>query len=490
MKKEFKVLSLEELEQITSEERRGYFAQFKDILLDGLEKMSHEEQISYYYEYLIVLLDELDKMTIEGQKNYYTEEFRKILQDEYERIINIRKQLAKDEFKVLSAKEEQKLTKEELDKYYRAYREYVLNRKRTNTSPGIDTVAPKLVEPTVKIAQKIIPMFTCKDVIHEWEGTENIPEGTVIFADTHQGLLDNFIAIPETLRHAPILHGREVNPLLLGCQLNTGWVGVIKGDKVNNNNAKLDMVNLLLKGISVRYFPEGTWNLSPNKLHLPMSWGIIDTAKKAGVPIVPVAHEFVYEERNGKLVITKIYSKYGKPIYVPIEADLSEKLEELSTAFATMKFELIEKATLKTEESITKVVVDENGNKNLDVYFERNKISNAEYIKWLEKQYKDLKLGKLNWPKEQEYIFRAKDESNAFTYANEPDFNKNGDFLPHPEIRRLDEIEMMHRIRNAVSGGINYDSLQDAFQESTFDPGYKRVLKPGEKKLSKKRRAA
>ena len=400
-----------------------------------------------------------------------------------------KKDTTDERFEVLSAKEEKTLTQTQLKEYYRRYREYVLRRKRTNTSPGIDTIAPKLINPTVKIAEKVIPLFASKDVIHEWEGTENIPEGPVIFADTHQGLLDNFIAIPETLRHAPILHGKEVNPLLLGCQLNTGWIGVVKGDKINNNNAKLDMVNLLLNGISVRYFPEGTWNLSPNKLHLPMSWGIIDTAKKAGVPIVPVAHEFVYEEINGKLIVTKIYSKYGTPIYVPIEANLSEKLEELSTQFATMKFDLMYKATLNSNDSIKETIMDETEVEKVDTYFSRSKISNAEYIKWLEKQYKDLKLGKLNWPKEQEYIFSAKDESNAFTYANEPDFNRNGDFLPHPEIRRLDEIEMMYRIRKAVSGGINYDSLQDAFQESSFDPGCKRVLKPGEKNKQKRKTA-
>lgn len=43
--------------------------------------------------------------------------------------------------------------------------------------------------------------------------------------------------------------------------------------KKYNLNAKMDMIELLINGHSISYFPEGTWNLSPNKLHLPINIG-------------------------------------------------------------------------------------------------------------------------------------------------------------------------------------------------------------------------
>lgn len=39
------------------------------------------------------------------------------------------------------------------------------------------------------------------------------------------------------------------------------------------------------------YFPEGTWNLSPNLPVLPCFWGIVEIAQKGNAIIVPVAAE-------------------------------------------------------------------------------------------------------------------------------------------------------------------------------------------------------
>lgn len=312
------------------------------------------------------------------------------------------------EFRVLSLKEEAKLSREELLEYYSKYREYVLNRKLTNTTPLATVVGPVLKGVTTEIAKSVTKLFTNDNVELVCDGYyENVPAGTAIFAHTHIGILDNFVWIPEVDRHCLLLHGQEVNKLLLLCQLNTGLILVKKEDKVNNNNAKLDMVRLLLEGHSITYFPEGTWNLSPNKLHLPLSFGIIDVAKKAGVPIIPVAHEYTYDTSSDKETIIKVHSKYGKPIYVSEFDSLLSKLEELSTCWSTMKFELMEAKGL----------------------FSRDDITNYDYINFLKGSYKNLKLGKLDLDKERRNIFGANDYFYEYHHINDVPFTEDGRLL-------------------------------------------------------------
>ncbi len=74
------------------------------------------------------------------------------------------------------------------------------------------------------------------------DGQENIPEENVIFAFTHQGMLDNFVWIPETPKHCVILHSAIVKKFLKLIQLNTGLVFVNKQNKSDRQNAKLDLI--------------------------------------------------------------------------------------------------------------------------------------------------------------------------------------------------------------------------------------------------------
>ncbi len=217
------------------------------------------------------------------------------------------------DFYILSSKEENELNAKDRIQYYKRLRQYILKRPLKNTTKGATTIAPKLKGITNHLAKLMCNIFA-KDAPCTVDGQENIPEGTVIFAHSHQGILDNFIWIPQVKQHCILLHGAEVNKLLLAAQLNTGLVLVVKGDKENNQNAKLDMLRLLYEGHSITYFPEGTWNLSPNKLHLPLSYGFLDIARKTGTPVIPVVHEYTYDTTTEKERIIKIHSRYGKPI--------------------------------------------------------------------------------------------------------------------------------------------------------------------------------
>lgn len=339
------------------------------------------------------------------------------------------------EFKILSLKEEKKLSKVELKNYYEELRKYVLKRKLTNTTIGATVIGPKLKEITNKIAIVVTKAFSDKNV--EWivDGKENIPDGPVLLAHTHQGLLDGFLWIPHLDRHCLLLHGEQVNKLLLLCQMNTGLVLAKKEDKDGskedkekikqyNHNAKLDMIRLLYEGHSISYWPEGTWNLSPNKLHLPMSYGFLDTARKANVPVVPVIHEFTYDTSSEREKITKIHTKFAKPIYITPEDDINEKLIEYEEIISTIRYELIE------EKGITK----------------RNTISNQDYINYLKGNYKNLKLGKLNIDRERENIFGANSEFYTFHHINDIPYDEFGNLLETKEIIKIKELNKKHNI--------------------------------------------
>ena len=95
---------------------------------------------------------------------------------------------------ILSTKEENQLSMLDKQKYYHKLREYCMKRKLTNTTPGATKISPKLKRPTNYIAKKLCNVLSGgAEVVTD--GVENIPDGPVIFASTHQGILDNFVWI-------------------------------------------------------------------------------------------------------------------------------------------------------------------------------------------------------------------------------------------------------------------------------------------------------
>ena len=328
--------------------------------------------------------------------------------------------MADKELKVLTIKEERQLSKKELETYYKNLREYVLNRKLQTTTKGALTIAPKLKKMVEKIASKLIPLLAGGNIDIVSDGQENIPKGAVIFASTHQGILDNFCWIPENPKHSLILHASDVNKLLIMAQLCTGLVLVSKKeeDAENRKNAKLDMMHILLSGTSIWYFPEGTWNLSPNKLHLPMSFGFLEIAKKTGVPIVPVVIEYTYDTSSEKERINKAHIRFGEPILITLDDDLGEKLLEYEEKISSIKWELLE----------------EKG------FFKRSNIENKEYINFLKGNFRNLKLGNKDLNLERRRIRGAGDDYYLFHHINDIPFNEKGILLETDEINKLNKI--------------------------------------------------
>ena len=112
-----------------------------------------------------------------------------------------------ENYKILSIKEEEKLSESEYADYLKDLREYCNSKKLRVTTPGGISIVPKLktcVNVISNIVTRLLAGGTYEKVI---EGIENIPEGPVIFASSHQGIMDNFVWFPDNPKHALIVHG-------------------------------------------------------------------------------------------------------------------------------------------------------------------------------------------------------------------------------------------------------------------------------------------
>lgn len=187
-------------------------------------------------------------------------------------------------------------------------------------------------------------------------------------------------------------------------------------------NAKLDMMSLLLRGHSVYICPEGFWNLSPNRLHLPLSWGIIDIAKTTKAPIVPVVIENTYDTSSSKERITKTHIRYGKPIVVAEEDELKDKLNEYEEKISTMRWELIEEKGL----------------------FARREISNMDYINYVKGNLRNLEMGKIDINVERAGIQGANQEFYKFHHINDVPWDAWGELKGTEEAERLKRINRIH----------------------------------------------
>ena len=154
-----------------------------------------------------------------------------------------------------------------------------------------------------------------------------------------------------------------------------GRLYVDRKNKESKNKTKQEMIDLVSKGNDLLIFPEGTWNVSPNKLTLPLNWGIIDIARVTKAVIKPINFEYIGD---------KCFVNVGDDIRVLENDTKEEKIEQLKEAMATLKWETIEKQGIFSRTSITEkdfecYTTDRYDEyKSLDVEYEQ-KIIRKEY---------------------------------------------------------------------------------------------------------------
>lgn len=314
-------------------------------------------------------------------------------------------------FDILTHQEEKKLSLTELKRYYKLLREHLLNSNFKNITKGSLSVCP-IINPMIK---KILKMFCGYEIITT--GTENLKGVVGIYAHTHQSKSDHINLIVSNPNHTILLNSSILSLFYKLVLCINGVIYVNKSDKISRNNAKTEMIRLLLNDISITMFPESAWNCSPNKLHLPLYTGMIDIAKKAQVPIIPVVEEYIYDESklDGIERIKKVYIHYGKPIYVKEEDDIFEKLEEYSESISTIRWDLIEQKGT----------------------YNHSEVSSRKYINFLKGVVRNLENAGIDIEVEEQGIYGANDDFYLFHHINAIDYDEDYKLLPTPHVRKL-----------------------------------------------------
>lgn len=188
----------------------------------------------------------------------------------------------------------------------------------------------KMIYPLLKLIFKSVRK-------HKFVYLNKMPEFTsnAIFAVNHSCKNDIPYACEAIGQQCYVLVGKQPLNLIDRLFFNiNGTIWVDRKDKRSRKDSANAMVDLLNKGANILIFPEGTWNLTPSKPMLPLYWGIIDVAKQARKPIIPVVLEYSGDT---------CFVSFGECICVDKGDDKSSKINELTDSLATLKWLLWEK---------------------------------------------------------------------------------------------------------------------------------------------------
>lgn len=129
------------------------------------------------------------------------------------------------------------------------------------------------------------------EVVYDEHVMTNSPK---IFVPTHVGKYD-IGAISEVIKdHYYLLSGdyEHIQGTIEETFLRYNGVFYFQEqDKLDRKMVTEKMLDFLKSGGNLMWFPEGTWNLTPNLPVLPCYWGIVDIAKEAKAEIIPIGAE-------------------------------------------------------------------------------------------------------------------------------------------------------------------------------------------------------
>lgn len=196
--------------------------------------------------------------------------------------------------------------------------------------------------------------------------TENactlLPDKPIIFVPNHSAFTDTPIALRVTKQRSYIFSGKQNLAFIdwVFFMLN-GVIWVDRKSKEDMAASKDALLEYLSKGQSILWFPEGTWNLSPNLLMLPMKWGIIEIARQADAQIVPMALDYDREQNRCRV-------KFGAPMEGSYFEDKSEAICALRDAIATLRWDLMCSQSVQCRGEISPQQLKEEMYKVIDEY--------------------------------------------------------------------------------------------------------------------------
>ena len=106
-------------------------------------------------------------------------------------------------------------------------------------------------------------------------------------------------------------------------------------------------------------FPEGTWNLHPCKVLLPLNWGVIDLSIETHVPIIPIG--ICYD--NGRRIVN-----VGAPIRFEDGIDKKVAILDIEEILGTLIWEASEKLGIRKRKKLPADIYDIWKKETLDTY--------------------------------------------------------------------------------------------------------------------------
>jgi lysophospholipid acyltransferase (LPLAT)-like uncharacterized protein len=246
--------------------------------------------------------------------------------------------LADEQLKILDPALSESERKKLEDNYYKLY--YQLREKDENSILGRMSLKTRK-----RLHWLVLLVYTIKnrlggfshEIINDRRTKSDRP---IIFALTHVGKFDIEVVSEGIKDHYYLLSGDYEH---LQGTLDAPFLA-LNGVFYFNENVKEDriavtqkMIRHLKNGGNLMYFPEGTWNLSPNLPLLPCYWGIVEIAQKSNSIIVPVA-----AEQYGKHFRVNIGFQFDMNLFGNKPSEKSDAITNLRDILATLKYEIWE----------------------------------------------------------------------------------------------------------------------------------------------------
>lgn len=172
----------------------------------------------------------------------------------------------------------------------------------------------------------------------------------IIFAVTHVGKFDIEVVSEAIKDHYYLLSGDYEHIQGIIDAPFIGLNGVIYFNEKVKDDRKLaseKMIKHLQAGGNLMYFPEGTWNITPNLPMLPCYWGIVDIAKKGNAIIVPVGADQI-----DKLFTINIGKNFDMSEYGDSIEEKTRAINDLRDTLATLKWEIWESYGMRKREDV------------------------------------------------------------------------------------------------------------------------------------------
>ena len=272
---------------------------------------------------------------------------------------------------VLSQEEYSQKEKKYLDLYYELRN---INDKRFYSKLTLEQRKKihKLILMVYKIKNRI-GNFSYEVIKDEREKTDR----PIIFALTHVGKFDIEVTSEAIKDHYYLLSGdfEHIQGIIDApfIALN-GVIYFNETVKQDRQLASNKMIEHLKNNGNLMYFPEGTWNLSPNLPMLPCYWGIVDVAKKGNAIIIPVA-----ADQYGKHFKINVGKNIDMNLYDDTKEEKTRAINDLRDCLAKLKWEIWETEPMLEREKITGKEWDE----YVSARFKEWPYFNEEYIKGL-----------------------------------------------------------------------------------------------------------